>query len=343
MVIAIIIALLIIIFYLSYKLFSINNTIDELIPPTNPRAELLRQLNNDDILKPRTFDQYRKEVDGLIERVCDIGDFGKNTKLADACKKGLTDGKRVRAIILMEINRATLLNTKIKPIDVADLALMIEYLHNASLIVDDLPEFDNDKIRRGKPSIHAEFGPAIAQMAALCLIAGAFQNICRQIDWMRTNCHDIKNIDVIATKLCGEISRALGTAACGQYMDISENPYNEFGDDAIAEMTYMKTATFFEIATVTGWLAGNGDFDKLSTLRLLGCLIGTAFQIADDIGDFDRDKQADRWNFAIKYGREVAFSELYTNLSDAATILNQLQLWTPLWEEIFEKILGMTK
>jgi geranylgeranyl diphosphate synthase type II len=327
-------------------------------------GEPLRRCTGEDVLRPRTFDQYRREVDALLERAQTLEEFGAKSRLSDACGKALEGGKRLRAIILLEVARATsarrlkahregrLAGEEPTPVDAGEVALFVEYLHTASLVVDDLPEFDNDAVRRGRPSLHAAVGPAIAQMAALSLVAAAFQNVCRQIDWIRDHCPEIKNVDRIATRICNDVSRALGAlgAAGGQYMDVStaEDLFREHGPDAVADLVYRKTATFFEIAVLAGWLVAGGEAQQTSVLRDIGRHLGTAFQIADDIGDMARDATRvaagkPGWNFANEYGRDVARREMERNLKGARLLLTQCSLWTPLWDELYGQFRKMAE
>ena len=56
-------------------------------------------------------------------------------------------------------------------------AVAIELLHCASLVHDDLPCFDNADMRRGRTSVHKEFGECLAVLAGDALIVLAFQTI----------------------------------------------------------------------------------------------------------------------------------------------------------------------
>lgn len=313
----------------------------------------LRRMTPAEILRPRTYDQYRREVDALVQRAQAIEEFGPPTKLAEACAAALVGGKRLRAVITLEVARAVSAARRGEVVDVAEAALFVEYLHAASLVIDDLPEFDNDAVRRGRPALHAAVGPAVAQMAALSLVAAAFQNIARQIDWIRERCPEVKNPDRIGTRLCGEVSRALGAAgaAAGQYMDVSSPAqlYREHGQDAVVQLSERKTATFFEIAVVAGWLLAGGAPERVDVARDVGRHLGTAYQIADDLGDMEQDaaraaQGRPGWNFANEYGRDVAERELTRNLNGARLLMVECGLWTRLWaDEIFPMIRKMAE
>lgn len=331
----------------------------------SPRARPLRE-RPVDLLAERTYEEYRREVDEVVERALAMGEFGDQSRLSEACGLALKGGKRLRAIVTLEVARAVSAQqagskpgsrrfsrapAPLSPVDAMEAALFIEYVHAAALIIDDLPCFDDDALRRGGPALHVAVGPAVAQLAALALVSAAYQNICRQVDWIRANCPESLNADRIGMQICGEASRAMGAmgAAGGQYMDISDagSLAREYSDKGVELITYRKTATFFEIACVAGWLAGGGTSGSMETLREVGKLVGTAFQIADDIGDMDVDRSRalegkPGWNFAEAYGRDVAVRELDRNLRGARLLLTQVGLWTPLWEkDLYPRIRAM--
>ena len=327
-----------------------------------PRPEPLRKISVGDLLRERTFAEYREEVDGLVERALDLGEFGKKSKLSDACAHALRGGKRLRPIIIMEVTRAATLvrheaaqdtDPSVDVVDPADAALFIEYLHTASLVIDDLPTFDDDDERRGKAAVHVKANPAIAQMAALSLTSAAFQDVTRQIDWIRDNCPEFKNVDRIGTRLCHDVGQALGAlgAAGGQFMDSSLSPdelFAEYGDGAVLEIMQLKTATFFELSFLTGWLISGGSTEGGVEIQRAGRHFGTAFQIADDIGDMTQDAERRTagkpgWNFANEYGKEEATRAVTQNLNACRILLEEKKLYTPLWQEIYEKVWDMTR
>ena len=230
------------------------------------------------------------------------------------------------------------------------MAIFIEYVHAASLVIDDLPEFDNDLLRRGAPSLHAAVGPAVAQLAALSLISAAIQNVCRQIDWLNANAPEIRNADRIGVRICGLVSRTLGAAgaAGGQFMDIgSTEDRKKFAEDATEELMALKTASLFELAVVVGWLVAGGEFGKIDDCLLIGRKFGLAFQIADDIGDMAKDAARATAarpdpNYANRYGRDIAEIDIKRHLDGAALLLVRHGLWSPLWaDEIFPAVHAM--
>jgi geranylgeranyl diphosphate synthase type II len=318
------------------------------IRASTPRNGVLRYYNPTNILKEKTYDEYRSEINTLITKACDLSEFGPKSALSDACTRILADGKRLRPIILMEICRSTMKNLNSIIIDPAEAALSIEYMHTASLVIDDMPAFDNDDERRGNPSIHIIYNPATAYMTAISLASASYQNIIKQIDWIREYCPEFTNIDNVGMIICNEISNSMGAlgAACGQFMDsvLTEQDLTKtYGTDAMLKMIQLKTATFFEIAFVSGWVIAGGDLRDIDILRGAGTYFGTAYQIADDIGDMKQDAERKLsgkpgWNYANEYGKEAAIEAVYNNMSKCEFMLRSRNIFTPIWDDIFDKV-----
>src|SRR5258708_27084906 len=74
-------------------------------------------------------------------------------------------GKRIRPILCLETARifGAEITSALHP------ACAIEFIHTYSLIHDDLPAFDNDYLRRGKPTCQKKFGEMIAILAGWCV------------------------------------------------------------------------------------------------------------------------------------------------------------------------------
>jgi geranylgeranyl pyrophosphate synthase len=304
----------------------------------------LREFNKDAIAKEKTYAEYRSEVGKLISNAIEYGDFGKTNKLTDACKSALTGGKYLRSIILLETSRCCIKNSVVS--EVAEAALFLEYIHAASLIIDDLPEFDNDDIRRDKPSLHSEFGKNTAQLAGISLVSTAFSNMGRQIDWIRYNRPDIKNVDRLCTKIVNMTFEAIGPngLAGGQFLDISATELQD-DIDKYVELMHKKTAVLFELAFCLGWILSGGSYKKLQLVQEIGRSIGIAFQISDDIQDMTTDyEQAEKqnradWNFANKYGIRIALIEFNKYKNGAILLMKQLDLYSTIWDkELFPMI-----
>ena len=96
----------------------------------------------------------------------------KNSELIPAMKYGLfPGGKKIRSKILIDIG--SLLSIEYKTLIAVGAA--VECIHAYSLIHDDLPCMDNDKIRRDKPATHIKFGESTAVLAGNSLLTMAFE------------------------------------------------------------------------------------------------------------------------------------------------------------------------
>ena len=84
----------------------------------------------------------------------------------------LAPGKRIRPLLLLLAARD--MGCAVSQQGVLDLACAVEMVHAASLILDDIPSMDNAQMRRGRPTIHRQFGANVAILAALALLSRAF-------------------------------------------------------------------------------------------------------------------------------------------------------------------------
>ncbi|MEW8689142.1 MAG: polyprenyl synthetase family protein [Candidatus Thiodiazotropha sp.] len=198
--------------------------------------------------------------------------------------------KQLRPIILLEVCWAATLWRRRRGemalvCDPAEAALFAEYLHTGSLVIDNLPAFDDDAERRGGPSVHAAMGPAVENLAALSLLSATFQSICRQIDWIRDHCLGFKGVVRVRARLCHDVSRAMG-AAGGQFMDLSPDRLGppEGRKEAVLRMVQLKTATFSFLVGMAH-LRGSPS----PSPQRADQLFGTTFQIADNVGDMGGD------------------------------------------------------
>ena len=133
-----------------------------------------------------------------------------NSKLLLAMKYGLfPGGKKIRSKILIDIG--SLLSIDYKTLIAIGAA--VECIHAYSLIHDDLPCMDNDKIRRGKPSAHIKFGESTAVLAGNSLLTMAFEIL------SSPTLKISERIKINLIKKLSECSGHLGIAG-GQYLDI---------------------------------------------------------------------------------------------------------------------------
>ncbi len=112
------------------------------------------------------FSKKAKDIDDFLkEKISEL----ENKELKKAIEYGLfTGGKRLRPVLAIALGDILAVSENLKYF-----ASSIEILHNASLFHDDLPIMDNDDLRRGKPTVHKKFSPAIALLAGDAMISFA--------------------------------------------------------------------------------------------------------------------------------------------------------------------------
>jgi len=149
------------------------------------------------------------------------------------------------------------------------LAGAIEYVHNFSLVHDDIQ--DNDRLRRHRPTVWALWGKpqAINTGSAMQIIAGLALH---QLDASAQ-----KQMDAAGILDCA----CLGMLE-GQYLDISFEDRQDIGLDEYLDMIAKKTAALIQAALTMG-ACMNVDKKDLGPFCQLGTNLGQAFQIKDDI------------------------------------------------------------
>jgi farnesyl diphosphate synthase len=305
--------------------------------------------------QPRTLDQYRALIDRSIQ--CAAADFGTDPVLAGACLYALDGSKHIRGVIVLEIARCAGLGGLLPMVDATETVLFIEYLHAASLVVDDLPIFDNDAVRHGRPSVHVAWGAATAQMAAVALLGAGFQNVCRQVDVLRSTFGPLVNVDRIGMRLCAQIAHSIGAhgAAGGQLREQALAPpasqaqlplqwaqLRSAVDRTPRTIALAKTATLFELAALAGWVVAGRPLRRADELVVIGRHLGLAYQIADDISDHIADAARGVPNYVQMHGAAAADAALLGELAQARAGLQRLGLWSETWGEIFSLVLQMS-
>ena len=196
-----------------------------------------------------------------------------------------TGGKRIRPLVCL----ASSVAVGGKPEDARYPAAAIELLHNYTLIHDDLPAMDNDRERRGKPTVWVKFGEANAILAGDALLALAYQvaakaprNVAAIVDVLGE-----KGVGVVQGQV-EDIRRETldsGKDVRRETLDGSQvSRLKSFADDFIYRH---KTADLFIAAAAMGGLAGGGSEADVAALEEFALNLGLAFQYEDDLLDGD--------------------------------------------------------
>ncbi len=222
-----------------------------------------------------------------------------------------TGGKRIRPLICFGASVAV----GGTPDDAKYPAAAIELLHNYTLIHDDLPAMDNDRERRGQPTVWVKFGEANAILAGDALFSLA----------TRVAAKAPRNVAAILTEL-GE--KGVGVVQ-GQVEDIAVQSSPVPNDDFIYRH---KTADLFIAAAKMGGLAGGGDAAAIAALEQFALNLGLAFQYEDDLLDGDG-----------LYPPEETTRLVHATTAKALAVFDALPGDTAFLRDLAKKLVGRTK
>ena len=155
-------------------------------------------------------------------------------------------------------------------------AVAVELIHAYSLVHDDMPCMDNDVLRRGKPTVHVQYGEASAMLAGDAMQALAFEVLTP----------DAGVAPALQARLCGLLARAAGHAgmAGGQAIDLASigKPLDEA---CLRDMHRRKTGALLQASVLMGAVTGHCSAAAWAALGDFGAALGLAFQVVDDILD----------------------------------------------------------
>jgi farnesyl diphosphate synthase len=220
------------------------------------------------------------DVDALFDQLLPLPDDPRRRLFAAMRHASIGGGKRMRPLLvvaacdLFHIDRAASVRV----------GCAIEALHVYSLIHDDLPCMDDDDLRRGRPTVHRAFDEATAVLAGDSLHALAFELISGE---------DVHSDPFVRIELVAGLARASGPGgmAGGQMMDIVAET-ETFDLNGVTRLQQMKTGALIGFCVEAGAIMGRLPPEGRAPLRGYARDLGLAFQIADDILDYEGDEAA---------------------------------------------------
>ena len=242
-------------------------------------------------------------------------------------------GKKIRSKIIFDVGKIF----KVKNKYLMVLAASVETIHAYSLIHDDLPCMDDDKLRRGKPSTHVKFGESTAILAGNSLLTTAFEILSDK---------SFRTEDKIKSNLINLLSRCSGQTgiAGGQYLDLSYEK-KKVSIQKVLNMELKKTGKLFEFCCVAPLII-NKNKNDLNSFSKLGKNIGLLFQIIDDLIDYKGKTEfaGKKTKKDFKRGKATIISLIgYKNTVKYAnklkqSIYNKLKLHSNKADELIETI-----
>ncbi len=217
------------------------------------------------------------DVDRLFERLLAVPDDPRAVLYEAMRHAAIGGGKRLRPLLV--VATASLFNVERERALRAGTA--IECVHVYSLIHDDMPCMDDDDMRRGKPTVHKQFGEAVAVLAGDSLHALAFELAADP---------DTHPDPFVRAELAFELGRASGPGgmAGGQMMDLVAEE-RRFDLSTTTRLQQLKTGALIGVCVEAGAILGHVPAAGRKPLRAYARDLGLAFQIADDLLDVEGD------------------------------------------------------
>lgn len=189
----------------------------------------------------------------------------------------LDGGKRLRPMLVLA---AAELGDCVQAACEAALAA-VECIHVYSLVHDDMPEMDNDTLRRGKPTCHVAYGAATALLVGDALQTLAFDVLSRPTALPAAR--QLRMLNALA-----QASSSMGMAG-GQAIDLA-NVGRDLPQDQLEQMHSLKTGALIRAAVQLGALSCSDVSEAaLAALDEYARKLGLAFQVIDDVLDCEAD------------------------------------------------------
>ncbi|WP_440874713.1 octaprenyl diphosphate synthase [Thalassotalea sp. PLHSN55] len=176
-------------------------------------------------------------------------------------------GKRMRPMLTVLASRAFNYQGK----DHLSIAAIIEFIHTATLLHDDV--VDESNMRRGRETANALFGNSASVLVGDFLYTRSFQ--------MMVKLNDMRIMEIL--------SDATNIVAEGEVLQLMNCNDPDTTEESYMEVIYCKTAKLFEAATRLAAVVSGQDEQTERAMQDYGKHLGTAFQLVDDIMDYTAD------------------------------------------------------
>jgi farnesyl diphosphate synthase len=225
------------------------------------------------------FVRIQAEIDSAFDAFLPVPQDSRAPLVEAMRHAAIGGGKRVRPLLLA----ATAELFGVSRTAAVNAGCAVEAIHCYSLVHDDLPCMDDDDLRHGKPTVHKAFGEATAVLAGDALHALAFDILTQP---------DTSTDPFVRAELVAALAKASGHEgmAGGQMMDMAAA---EAGYDLgqVTRLQHLKTGALLAASVEMGAILGRLPPEGRGQLRAYARDIGLAFQIADDLLDFEGDEK----------------------------------------------------
>ena len=216
----------------------------------------------------------RVEIEAALRRNLPVSSLPGARSLNDALEYAVfPGGKRLRPALALLASELTGAPTE----QGLKIACALEFLHNSSLILDDLPAMDDAHLRRNRHTLHMVFGEGVAMLAAIALLNHSYALLAEAA----RGCGAPGAVE----SLVAEAARAVGADGMvgGQVVDL-ETRAGSADADALS-CRDLKTVALMRLMMTAGALASGAQAEETSALADFGECFGRAYQVCDDIMD----------------------------------------------------------
>ena len=276
----------------------------------------------------------KKQADSVINEF-----ISSEEKYNDMYTYIFDGGKRLRQMIVFAIASSLNITHNVN-IDVSNLSLGIEMIHNSSLIIDDLPCMDNDDYRRGKLTVHKKYGVPIALQFSIILLRKSFQKVYSTLKQIDNNIEKIYTYNEIINNNLGKDGLPMG-----QFMDINylKNKIGLSSKKDYQNLIYKKTTTLFNLSFLLTYVLYENDKDKIAIMAKASKHFGIAFQLYDDFTDIIQDMQSKTPNYILKYGCDNTYSIFRGSCDKCIMNLECIGIKHNFFTELFEYLDAIVK
>ncbi len=220
---------------------------------------------------------HQARIEGVLRDLLPRAEVAPQ-RLHEAMRYAVLDGgKRVRPLLAFAAGE--LAGADVARVNVV--AAAVELVHVYSLVHDDMPCMDDDVLRRGKPTCHVQYDEATALLVGDSLQTLGFQLLAEH----RLSDDALRQLEMI--KLLAMASGSRGMAG-GQAIDLVSVGKSL----TLPELEFMhihKTGALIRAAVLLGAQCGSMSLAQIDKLDRFGKLIGLAFQVVDDVLDYETD------------------------------------------------------
>lgn len=204
----------------------------------------------------------------------------------------------------------------------------MEIMHTASLIHDDLPCMDNDRLRRGRPTTWVTYGVDMATLAGDAMMIQTFSTMSATALKMKDSQAGLK-----AVACMGHKSGIYGMTG-GQVVDV-ENTGKPLDREKLDFIYRLKTGALLEASMMIGAILAGASDEEIAKVEKIAADIGMAFQIRDDVLDetstdeklgkpVHSDKEEGKTTFVTLYGIDKANEEVERCSQEAIGLLREM-------------------